>query len=126
LSDESGRREIYVQPFPAVGHKTKISENGGIFPEWLPDGSRLYYLSDPEKPVHKMMEVRVGATASTFQAGHAEALFELPPIRENPRRSQYGVTPDGNRFLVNVIQEEKKPRAITVVLNWPSLLKRKK
>src|SRR6202030_1842180 len=42
-SDESGRREIYVQPYPGPGGKRQISTEGGTEPVWNPDGRELFY-----------------------------------------------------------------------------------
>jgi hypothetical protein len=67
------------------------------------------------------MAVRV-ETGAAFAASRPEFLFEPPPLSENPRRGQYAPFDNGNRFFMNVIVPETKPRAITLILNWPSLL----
>ena len=68
------------------------------------------------------MAVKV-ETGAAFSASRPEFLFEMPPFLANPRRGQYVPVDNGSRFLVNTIVQESKPRAITLVLNWPSLLK---
>ena len=42
-SNESGRDEVYVQPFPGPGRKWLISTDGGINPVWSRDGRELFY-----------------------------------------------------------------------------------
>ena len=57
VSDESGREEVYVQRFPALGDKHLISNEGGAQPMWSRDGWRLFYRS----PTHVMtVEVKLG------------------------------------------------------------------
>jgi hypothetical protein len=48
-SDESGRFEVYVRPFPATIGQTQISIAGGRQPEWLRDGKELFYISADAK-----------------------------------------------------------------------------
>jgi hypothetical protein len=71
------------------------------------------------------MAVRVDASSTAFAASRPELLFETPPLGSNPRRGQYAAFGAGDRFLMNVLVEDTKPRAITVILNWPALLKQK-
>jgi Tol biopolymer transport system component len=116
-SDESGRREVYVQTFPASGGKWQISTAGGTYPRWRRDGKELFYIAADQK----LMAVAV-QTDSTLQAGRPQALFEprffLPVI-------PYTVLPDGQRFLVNTPLEEDNSSPMTVVLNWMAELKKK-
>jgi hypothetical protein len=69
------------------------------------------------------MAVRLEAAGSTFSTSRPELLFESPQLSENPRRGAYVSFDNGNRFLMNTIVPESKPRSITLVFNWPSLLK---
>ena len=57
-SDESGRNEIYVQPFPGPGAKTIVSTGGGLQPRWRRDGKELFYVA----PDGKLMAVAMHAT----------------------------------------------------------------
>jgi eukaryotic-like serine/threonine-protein kinase len=120
-SDESGRFEIYVQPFPnAATGKWPISSGGGLEPRWSRDGKELFYLSG-----RKLMAVNV-ITAQNFSAATPRELFEAP--------MQAGWTNDGHRwhvapdgtFLVLMFPPELTAYPITVVVNWPELLKRQK
>ena len=72
ISDESGRYEIYVQPYPGPGGKWQISTEGGTEPVWNPNGRELFYRSGD-----KMMAVDI-ATQPGFAAGKPRMLFEGP------------------------------------------------
>jgi eukaryotic-like serine/threonine-protein kinase len=69
-SNESGRNEVYVQPFPGPGGKRLISNEGGIEPIWSRSGRELFYRSGD-----KMMAVDI-QTTPTFKAGPPHVLFE--------------------------------------------------
>ena len=127
-SDESGRSEIYVQPFPGPGPKVQISNGGGFDPVWLRSGGELYYRND-----EKMMAVSI-ATAPALKVSAPRQLWEgnyssgsgsscgMPGVTS----SNYDVTADGKRFLMvrdddTAIYSTK----IVVVLNWAEELKAK-
>jgi hypothetical protein len=122
-SDESGRREVYVQGFvpdhvPAAGiGKWQISNAGGDQPRWRRDGKELYYIA----LTGKMMAVPVKSTATTFEPGVPIPLFDTHARGFAP----YDVAP-GGRFLLNTIIEDASANTspITVVLNWTAGLKK--
>ena len=70
MSDESGRPEVYVQPFPGPGGKRQISIDGGTEPMWNPSGGELFY-----RLGRKFIAVPVGLQP-TFSAGKPVTLFE--------------------------------------------------
>jgi eukaryotic-like serine/threonine-protein kinase len=120
-SDESGRYEIYVRPYPGPGGKWQISTEGGTEPVWNPRGRELFY-----RARNKMMAVDV-TPQPTFSAGKPRMLFEGPYV-PSPRSFQdYDVSPDGQRFLMLKSSEQEKsaPAQINVVLNWFEELKQK-
>jgi len=114
-SNESGRFEIYVQPFPGPGGKWQASTAGGVHPRWRPDGKELFFLA----PDAKLMAVPVRASDSTFEAGSAAALFQTRTVTGGSAdlTPQYAVSRDG-RFLFNVLDDTTTAAPITVVLNW--------
>jgi len=120
VSIETGRYEVYVQSFPEHHAKLQISSDGGNEPAWRRDGKELFYLAG-----NKIMAVSVKADSSTFQAGIPRLLFEAPVAPFLGFRSRCVVTPDGQRFLCIVPERQETPPPITVVVNWPSLLKKK-
>ena len=117
-SDDTGRPEVYVQPFPVSGAKWQVSTNGGSEPSWRGDGRELFFLS----PDNRLMAVAVGAGGG-FAAGVARPLFAVR-VLGSEMRNHYAVSRDGRRFLVNTTTEEEAPRPIVVVVNWPAVARR--
>lgn len=124
-SDESGRVEVYVQPFPTPpggGSKTPVSRDGGNQPRWRRDGKELFYLSLDGK----LMAVDV-TEGAVFKAGSPKPLFQLPVtgVYDNAALDvfRWDTTPDGKRFLINKAKSSSEP--LTVILNWTSELKKK-
>jgi len=119
-SNESGRSEIYVRPYPGPGGKWQISNEGGTEPVWNPKGRELFYRNGP-----KMMAVDY-SSQPTFSAGKPKMLFEgayVPTPRSFP---DYDVSPDGQRFLMlRATEQAQAPAQINVVLNWDEELKQK-
>jgi eukaryotic-like serine/threonine-protein kinase len=119
-SNETGRWEIYVQPYPSSGGKWQISTEGGAEPVWNRNGRELFYRNGD-----KMMAVDI-TTEPGFTAGKPRVLFEghyVPPPGTTPN---YDVSPDGQRFLMIKSNEagEAAPAQINVVMNWFEELKR--
>jgi serine/threonine protein kinase/Tol biopolymer transport system component len=121
ISDESGRYEIYVQPYPGPGGKWQISTEGGTEPVWNPNGRELFYRSGD-----KMMAVDI-ATQPGFAAGTPRMLFERRYEPAPFPAANYDVSSDGQRFLMlkSIEQEQAAPTQINVVLNWFEELKQK-
>jgi serine/threonine protein kinase len=119
-SDESGRVEIYVRPYPGPGGKWQISTEGGSEPVWNPRGRELFYRTG-----HKMMAVDV-TTQPSFSVGKPRMLFEGPYVPTPRSFPDYDVSPDGQRFLMLKPNEQAQaPAQINVVLNWFEELKQK-
>jgi serine/threonine-protein kinase len=120
ISDESGRREVYVQAYPGPGGKWQISTGGGGEPHWNRNGRELFY-----RDGDKMMAVDI-SMQSAFTFGKPRMLFEGPYEPTPITYPNYDVSPDGQRFLMlkPVGQERTAPTQINVVLNWTEELKR--
>jgi Tol biopolymer transport system component/predicted Ser/Thr protein kinase len=121
ISNESGRFEIYVQPYPGPSGKWQISTEGGTEPVWNPNGRELFYRSGG-----KMMVVDI-ATQPSFTFGKPRMLFEGQYQPSPVPAVNYDVSPDGQRFLMLKPSEsaEAAPTQINVVLNWFEELKQK-
>jgi serine/threonine-protein kinase len=122
-SEESGRREIYVQAYPGPGGRWQVSSDGGNEPLWSASGRELFYRSGD-----RMMSVDIG-TEGEFLAGKPRQLFEGSYVRAASGyvRANYDVSPDGQRFLM-LKSAEQKPAPLTqihVVLNWSDELNRR-
>jgi serine/threonine protein kinase len=116
-SNESGRFEIYVAPFPGPGGKWQVSVAGGQQPRWRGDGSEVFYLA----PGGTLMAAKASSQRESFQVGEVRPLFQAPVVRG---RFQYDVTGDGQQFLMNTTAEQVVSTPVTVVVNWIAKLKK--
>jgi serine/threonine protein kinase/Tol biopolymer transport system component len=115
-SNESGRSEVYVVPFPGGGGKWQIS-TGGSNPRWSRNGSEIVYLSLD----NTLMAADVNGKRNGFEVGSVVPLFRT---RIAPTRYEYDVSADGQRFLINMVPEQTTASPITVVVNWAPALQR--
>jgi dipeptidyl aminopeptidase/acylaminoacyl peptidase len=113
-SDETGRAEIYVQPFPGPGRKQRVSIDGGTQVRWRRDGKELFYIGLDES----LTAVTVALRAGEVEVGVPVPLFKtsIVPFRSISRQ-QYVVSPDGQRFLIATTTEVSLS-PITLILNW--------
>jgi len=124
VSDESSREEVYVQPFPPSGGKWQISTAGGTEPRWRGDGKELFYISGAPSGDGKMMAVSIKWT-SIPETGAPQELFLLQRALGTDNANRYGVSADGQRFLVNNPQEDvTREQQIVVLVNWTAGLTR--
>ena len=128
VSNESGRHEVYVQPYPGPGERHLISTRGGEQPAWNPNGPELFYVQggvySPGGPT-TLMSVRI-ATTPAFRAGTPEPVFENAYLGTGWGRS-YDVAPDGRRFLLTFRKEPPPalpPAQMVLVQHWFEDLRR--
>jgi Tol biopolymer transport system component len=118
-SDRSKNFEVYAVSFPQNGESWQVSTDGGRLPVWRSDGRELYYYSRD----NQIMAVEVkpsapGSTQSPF--GVPRKLFDARISNINPG---FAVSKDG-RFLLKIpVGQQEASVPMTVVLNWPQLLK---
>jgi eukaryotic-like serine/threonine-protein kinase len=126
LSDESGRWELYVVPFPGPGERRQISTGGaeavttslsaqGGF--WLGDGRQIVYLS----PDRNLIAVDLNFHGGALEVGGSHPLFGGRQLPEGP----FDVTRDGKRILVAVAVDENISSQLTLVTNWAAEIKKK-
>jgi serine/threonine-protein kinase len=128
-SDESGRDEVYVRPFPNTdAGRSTISSDGGSRPVWARNGRELFYAVGSSPSPVRVMRVAVD-TAKGFSSAVPQQLFEgryyVDP-RSTVRGRTYDVSPDGQRFLMikDTDPSEQAPtQSLVVVLNWVEELK---
>jgi serine/threonine-protein kinase len=120
-SNESGRPEVFVQPWPGPGPKIQMSSEGGTDPLWTRKGDEIFY-----RNADKMMVVPV-SLAGSLQAGRPRLLWEGhyshgmssscgPP---GVSSGNYDITADGRRFLmVKDEDQDVYSTKLVVVLNW--------
>jgi serine/threonine-protein kinase len=123
-SNESGRDEVYVRPFPRTeGVARLVSIGGGSGPVWAPNGSTLYYRGASGD----MMAVPV-TLEPTIISGRPRTLFRFAGIyRMSGTATAYDIFPDGKRFIMVSEPEEAtatRRQQINVVLNWFEELRR--
>ena len=121
-SDESGRSEIYVQPWPPNRDRWQISTDGATDARWRPDGKEVFFLA----PDRRLMAVPID-TSRGFHAGTPIRLFQTRiagPLGSG-QRFPYAVSRDGKRFLMYVSDARAAPASIDVIVNWPSLAQKK-
>jgi serine/threonine-protein kinase len=108
-STESDRGEVYVRPFPGPGPKRQVSTSGGAIPRWSGDGREIFYWE--LGPVGRLMRASF-EPGTEPKIGKPQALFEAPLAMVD----DYGVTPDGQRFvMVKREAEEESPLQIVVI-----------
>jgi Tol biopolymer transport system component len=117
-SDETGRREVYLQPFPGPGARTLVStQGGGGQPQWRPDGREIFYvaLNGQLTAVALRFDTRTG----TLEPAAPVALFPAPvnSVRTPAGRQDYVVAPDGTFLMNTLVEEDAAP--ITLVLRRP-------
>jgi Tol biopolymer transport system component/tRNA A-37 threonylcarbamoyl transferase component Bud32 len=125
---ESGstQPEVFVQPWPALDRKWKVSTEGGNSPVWTRHGAELVYShflpadSAGESP-QRMMSVQV-TLGPAFSA--PRELFTSVFNSGNPIRS-WDVTADGSRFLVAAGPRVRAPAGEPrLIVNWFTELRR--
>jgi hypothetical protein len=115
-STESGASEIYVQPFPGSGPKTRISTEGGSVPRWAHSGRELFFWNFGVDRQLLSVDVQPGAV---FRAGLPQALFKAPA------GTTWDAAADGKRFLVETPAATSGGRRMEVVVNWFDELNRR-
>ena len=107
-SDDSGRIEVYVAPFP-TGAKVRVSTGGGVSSRWSNDGRELFYMSSDRHlvvvPVRTHPSLELGTPVSLFMSG------------EMAKKADFDVSPDGKRFIA-VVPGAEAP--VAVIQHWTS------
>src|SRR5262249_4156640 len=130
-SNDSGQEEVYVIPFVAdssllaekgvgqVRERTRVSVARGTQPPWGPEGGEFFYLAADGK----LMTTTVSTERGQFAVAKSQALFD-PLLPGGARRYLYDVSPDGQKFLVNAVDVPASAEPLTLVVNWPALVKK--
>ena len=110
VSNESGRDEVYVRPFPGSGTPILLSSGGGREPRWAASGREIFYRAE------RGMVAAAVTTSPSFRVGRRIALFDDKPYLAHLYGPAYDVHPDGRRFLM--IRRGLESPEVVVVLNW--------
>ena len=121
-SVEAGAVEVYVQPYPSLSGKWRVSNGGGLRPIWFRNSREILY-HNPS--TGRAMVVSYAANGSEFKPGRPE-LWSDTPLQGNPVFQFYDLAPDGKRLAVVGLNDEialpKPPTSIRFLINWPAEL----
>ena len=116
-SNESGRTEVYLSPYPAVtSARRQVSAEGASNPRWTKAGRELVYRNG-----RRVMAVSVDPVSG--QLGSPVELFH-GDFATDGNTSSYDVTPDGERFLMLRRAAGAEPHQVIIVTNWFTELRR--
>ena len=127
MADESGRSEIYVRPFPFAAGKWQVSDGGGTWPSWSPDGSELIYRDEDG-----LMSAPVTTQDGSFKSGRPKPLAS-GGLSTNQGGiavggsifSDYDIMPDGQSFIILQGGEGVgSQNNVTLVTNWFDVLRK--
>jgi Tol biopolymer transport system component len=118
-SNESGRYEVYVTPFPGPGRRWQVSSDGGLFPQWRADGREVLY----SQTNGQLVAIGVEPGVDTLNIGQAQPLFRIHPPR--PDGSNFALAPEGDRILLWTNLQQQADTVVNLVVNWPEDLERR-
>jgi len=116
-NNETGRHEVYIQPFPTGPGRYQVSTAGGAWPSWRKDGKELYFFSTDQQ----MMAVDLSQKGASLQLGTPHALFKATTV--SGTSGPYTVSADGKKFVMNTVTPQSITEPLTLVTNWPADLK---
>jgi eukaryotic-like serine/threonine-protein kinase len=111
-SDESGKSEIYVLPYPSLAGRWQVSNDGGLGAEWLPNGRGLVYT----KPDQHVVQVDLETSGGNVTVGATRALFGGKSVP-----GPWTLSPDGSRFLV-ILPEQGAGAMVSMVTDWRAMV----
>ena len=120
-SDESGRYEVYVRPFPDVNSgRWQVSSTGGTRPLWSRDGRELFYLD-----ASRRMTAVAAQSGSTVSFGTPRALFDTAMLGLEGQQRNFDLSLDGTRFLmVRNLPPSADVPSVVLIQNWFEELRR--
>jgi Tol biopolymer transport system component len=111
ICNEAGSDDVYLQSFPEMGHKVRVSTTGASRLWWMPSSSELCYRSGDE-----MVSVPLTKRGEEMEPGAPRALFRYPQEVEESEFS-----PDGRRILISAPVPGAQKRTLGVILDWTAL-----
>ena len=120
VSNNTGRDEVYVRPFPDAGSGlVQVSTDGGNEPVWAHSGRELFYRNGD----NELVAVQVTGDP-TFAAGQQEVLFSMSDYLTSNGNPMYDVSPDDRRFVMLRIGDTETAAAeLILVENWAEELR---
>ena len=119
----SGKRDVYITPFPSKAGKWQVSVGGGRYPRWRGDGKELFFLAKNDTT---LMAADVDLNGSAPRTATPRELFPIQLVYSaaSPEWGAYDVASDGKRFLVDSMDQAPAPEPINLILNWDKQLKK--
>jgi len=115
-SDESGRFEVYVTPFPDAGRRWQASTDSGVYPFWCADGRELVY----QRSDGRLMSVEVELGIDSVRFGESTEWFDIsPPDALGPA---FAPEADCRRVLVVPKGDGSEKAALNIMVDWPQVL----
>ena len=111
--------EVFIIPASGGNGMWQVSNGGGKWGRFSPDGKHLYYVSMRGE----MVAVDINEKSDSIEVGHPTALFTFRPSLRVYRQGMIGfdVTGDGQKFLL-VVAADENSRPLTLLQNWPALI----
>jgi Tol biopolymer transport system component len=99
VSDESGRFDVYVRPFPGPGPARNISVNGGVYPAWSSNGHELLFTELRGTAFGNIMVVDYRVSGDAFVAARPR-VWSNAPYRRVGAMPIWALHPDGKRIAM--------------------------
>jgi serine/threonine protein kinase len=116
-NSETGRPEVYIQPFPSGAGRWQVSTAGGARPNWRKDSKELFFFSLDQE----VMAVDVNQSGASLQLGTPHALLKATTV--SGASGPYTVSADGKKFVMNTVLPQSISEPLTLITNWPADLK---
>ncbi len=111
-SQESGRGEVYVTPFPGTGRRWQVSQNSGTWCQWNPDGSEIFV----QEENGSLKAISVDGTGATFTIGGVHDVTDLGSATNSG--VLFSIAPDGERVLTVVSESDQQTGHLDLVAGW--------
>jgi serine/threonine-protein kinase len=115
LSTESGPEDVYIQSFPSLGHKVRVSTTGAGRVWWMPGSDEVCFRTTNGA---EMMSVKLTRVGDELEVGAPTRLFRYPP---DVAWSDF--SHDGRRVLVTAPMPGAQKRRLRVITDWTGLVK---
>jgi serine/threonine protein kinase len=116
-NNETGRPEVYIQPFPSGAGRWQVTTAGGSRPNWRKDSKELFLFSLDQE----VMAVDVNQSGASLQLGTPHALLKATTV--SGASGPYTVSADGKKFVMNTVLPQSISEPLTLITNWPADLK---
>ncbi len=118
VSNDSGRNQVYITPFPGGGAKWEVSKDGGSWPRWRRDGKELFYLDNSDS----IVAVDLTVSGKAIDLGVPHVLFQAIGVQRD--YGPFDVSADGKKFLINSGNIAQGGEPLTLVQDWLAAMKK--